>query len=54
MTDVLLVQIWVYTVCKDYQQMTKVAASKERVNRPSYSNIGLDCVWWGASVICIL
>ena len=30
-TDVLLVLIWVQTVCKGYQQTTKVAASKERV-----------------------
>ena len=29
--DVLLVLIWVETVCKSYQQMTKVATSKERV-----------------------
>ena len=43
-----------YTVCKSYQQTTKVTASKERVNRPSYSNTGLDCVWLGASVTCIL
>ena len=27
-----LVLIWVQTVCKVYQQMTKVATSKERVN----------------------
>ena len=31
-TDILLVLIWVQTVCKGYQQTTwKVAASKERV-----------------------
>ena len=30
--DVLLVLIWVQTICNGYQQMTKVAASKERVN----------------------
>ena len=30
-TDILLPLIWVQTVCKDYQQTTKVAASKERV-----------------------
>ena len=28
--DILLVLIWVQTVCKGYQQMTKVTASKER------------------------
>ena len=31
-TDVLSVLIWIQTVCKGYQQKTKVAASKERVN----------------------
>ena len=31
-TDILSVLIWVQTVCKGYQQMTKVATSKERVN----------------------
>ena len=30
-TEVLLVLIWVQTVCKGYQQTTKVAANKERV-----------------------
>ena len=30
--DLLLILIWVQTVCKDYQQMTKVAASMEREN----------------------
>ena len=34
--DILLVLIWVKTVFKGYQQMTKVAVSKERVN-PLYS-----------------
>ena len=29
-TNILLVLIWVQTVCKGYQQMTKVATSKER------------------------
>ena len=28
-TDALSVLIWVLTVCKDYQRMTNVAASKE-------------------------
>ena len=28
----LSVLIWIQTVCKGYQQKTKVAASKERVN----------------------
>ena len=34
MTDVLLVRIWVQTICKDYQQSTKVAASlrEKRLN----------------------
>ena len=31
-TDILSVLIWVQTVSKDYQQITKVAASKEKVN----------------------
>ena len=30
MNDALSVLIWVQTVCKGYQQTTKVAASKER------------------------
>ena len=30
-TDILSVLIWVQTVCKGYQPMTKVPASKERV-----------------------
>ena len=30
--DVLLVMLWVQTVCKGYQQKTKVTASKERIN----------------------
>ena len=30
--NILLGLIWVQTVCKDYQQMTKVAASRQRVN----------------------
>ena len=30
-TDILLVLIWVQTVCKGYQQMTKGAASKEMI-----------------------
>ena len=30
-TDILSVLIWVQTVCKGYQQTTKVASSKERV-----------------------
>ena len=28
-TDIMLVLIWVQTVCKDYQQTTKVAVSNE-------------------------
>ena len=31
-TDILSVLIWVQAVCKDYQQITSIAASKERVN----------------------
>ena len=31
-TDILSVLIWVRTVCKSYQQSTKVAPSKEMVN----------------------
>ena len=29
--DVLSILIWVQTVCKGYQQMTKVDASKEKI-----------------------
>ena len=36
-TDILLVLIWVQTDCKGYQQTTKIAASKERVNLFSVS-----------------
>ena len=32
-TDVLLVLIWVQTVCKGYQQATKVAASIGKVKK---------------------
>ena len=31
--DVLSAQIWIQTVCKGYQQMTKVAASKARASK---------------------
>ena len=31
-TDILSVLIWTQTVCKGYQQMIKVATSKESVN----------------------
>ena len=34
-TDIMSVLIWVQMVCKGYQQMTKVTASKERVNPQS-------------------
>ena len=39
-TDVLRmsVLIWVQTLCKGYQQMTKVAASKERLNIYPYQS----------------
>ena len=30
-TDMMSVLIWVHTVCKGYQETTKVAASKERI-----------------------
>ena len=30
MTDIMLVLIWVQTVCKNYQQTTKIATSKAR------------------------
>ena len=30
-TNILSVVIWVQTVCKGHQHMTKVAASKERI-----------------------
>ena len=30
-TNIMLVLIWVQTVCKDYQRTTKVAASEERI-----------------------
>ena len=33
-THVLLVLIWEQTVCKGYQQTTKVAANKKRVRKP--------------------
>ena len=32
MTNILFVLIWVQTVCIGYQQMTKVATSKEKVD----------------------
>ena len=38
-SDSLLVLIWVQTICKGYQQTTKVAASKERVNQ-----LVIDCI----------
>ena len=39
-----LVLIWVQTVCKGYQQKTKVAASKERViNIYSFLNKNICC-----------
>ena len=31
-TDILSVLIWAQTVCRNYQQTTKVTASKEKVN----------------------
>ena len=37
--DILSVLIWVQNVCKGYQQTTKVAASKERVNNPRQAHI---------------
>ena len=38
-TDDLLLLIWVQTVCKGYQQTTKVAANKERVKVPSSQSV---------------
>ena len=38
-TNILLVLIWVQTVCKGYQQMTKGATSKERVNGQDMSSL---------------
>ena len=35
-TDAMSVLIWVQTVCKDYQQTTIIAASKERVVPPKF------------------
>ena len=32
-TNILSVLIWVQTVCKGYQQITKVTASKEQLNK---------------------
>ena len=38
-TDTMSVLIWLQTVCKGYQQTTKVTTSKERVNQPITT-------WW--------
>ena len=38
-TDILSVLIWVQIVCKGYLQMTKVAASKERVKGHLYRSV---------------
>ena len=47
-TDILSVLIWVQTVCKGYQQTTKVAARKERVKTITgycvYQNIKDQCL----------
>ena len=40
-TDVLSVLIWVQTICKGYQQTTKVAADKERVKLKPH---GIHCI----------
>ena len=37
--DVLMVLIWVKTVCKGYQQTIKVTASKERVNMIDHETV---------------
>ena len=37
--SILSVLIWVQTVCKGYQQVTKVATCKERVKRPNLSEV---------------
>ena len=36
-TVILLILIWIQTVCKGYQQTTKVAAGKERAKDYLYS-----------------
>ena len=41
-TDVLLVLMWVLTVCKGYQQMTKVTASTERVKIHVQQSVDVD------------
>ena len=38
-TDVLTVLVWVHTVCKGYQQMTKVTARKERIKAVKFSKL---------------
>ena len=38
-TDFLLVLIWIYTICKGYQMMIKVAASEIRVKEMSMALI---------------
>ena len=42
-SNFLSVLIWVQTVCKDYQQMTKSPAADKEVNpRRSYVQVDLD------------
>ena len=43
-TDILSVLIWVQTVCKGYQQMTIVVASKARVKKSSIPECHSD-IW---------
>ena len=40
MTEILLVLIWVKTVCKGYQKTTKIPASKDRVK----SEVGIKII----------
>ena len=54
-TDILMVLIWVQTVCKGYQQMTKVATCKARVNSSEQLSSGATDVNFGWSLhLCIL
>ena len=41
--SILSVLIWVQTVCKGYQQMTKVSTSKERLSQSFNMNAQLSC-----------
>ena len=54
--DILSVLIWIQTVWRSYQQKTKLAASKERVNRIlfGYSTIYLKGLQVGISLLQFL